>query len=226
MGFSRQEYWNGLHSLLQGIFLTQVSNPGLLYWKQILYHLRHQSTMLCYVLCLVTQLCPTLCNPMDYSLPGSSVHGDSPGKNTGVGCYAFLQRIFPLQGSNPGLLNCRQILYCLSCQGSPRILELVAYPFSRGSSQQRNRTGVSCIAGRFFTSWATRETLVNWHQGSPINYEVKSLSRVQLFATPWTVADQAPQSMGFSRHEYWSGLLFPSPGDLPHPGIKPGSPTL
>ena len=56
--------------------------------------------------------------------------------------------------------------------------------------------------------------------------EVKLLSRVRLFATPWTVAYQAPQSMEFSRQEYWSGLPFPSPGDLPNPGIEPGSPAL
>ena len=55
---------------------------------------------------------------------------------------------------------------------------------------------------------------------------VKSLSRVRLFATPWTVAHQAPPSMGFSRQEYWSGLPIPSPGDLPNPGIEPRSPTL
>ena len=55
---------------------------------------------------------------------------------------------------------------------------------------------------------------------------VKSLSLVRLLATPWTVAYQAPPSMGFSRQEYWSGLLFPSPGDLPDPGIEPRSPTL
>ena len=54
----------------------------------------------------------------------------------------------------------------------------------------------------------------------------KSLSRVQLFATPWTVAYQAPPSMEFSRQEYWSGVTFPSPGDLPNSGIKPGYPTL
>ena len=59
-----------------------------------------------------------------------------------------------------------------------------------------------------------------------IRKKVKSLSRVQLFATPWTVAYQAPQSIGFSRQEYWSGLPFPSPGDLPDPGIKPRSPAL
>ena len=55
---------------------------------------------------------------------------------------------------------------------------------------------------------------------------MKSLNRIQLFVTPWTVAYQAPPSMGFSRQEYWSGLPFPSPGDLPDPGIEPGSPTL
>ena len=56
--------------------------------------------------------------------------------------------------------------------------------------------------------------------------EVKLLSRVRVFATPWTVACQAPLSMGFSRQEYWSGLPFPSPGDLPDPGIEPRSPAL
>ena len=56
--------------------------------------------------------------------------------------------------------------------------------------------------------------------------KVKSLSHVWLFAIPWTVAHQAPTSMGFSRQEYWSGLPFPSPGDLPKPGIEPRSPTL
>ena len=58
-----------------------------------------------------------------------------------------------------------------------------------------------------------------------VNVNVKSLSRVRLFVTPWTVADQAPPPMGFSRQEYWSGLPFPSP-DLPDPGIEPGSPAL
>ena len=84
--------------------------------------------------CLVTQSYPTLCDPMDCSPPGSSVHGDSPGKNTGVGCHALLQGIFPTQGSKLGLPHCRLILYYLSHKGSPRILEWVAYPFSNGSS--------------------------------------------------------------------------------------------
>ena len=59
-----------------------------------------------------------------------------------------------------------------------------------------------------------------------VKVKVKSLSRVRLFATPWTVAYQAPRSMGFSRQEYWNGLPFPSPGDLPNPGIKPRSSAL
>ena len=71
----------------------------------------------------------------------------------------FSRGILPIQGSNPGLLHCRQILYQLIHQGSPRVLEWVAYPFSRGSSWTRNQTGVSCIAGIFFTNWATREIM-------------------------------------------------------------------
>ena len=68
----------------------------------------------------VTQSCPTLCDPMDYSLPGSSVHGILQAKqNTGVGSRSLLQRIFPTQGLNPGLLHCRQILFLLSHQGTP-----------------------------------------------------------------------------------------------------------
>ena len=81
----------------------------------------------------------------------------SPGQNTGVGSLSLLQAIFPTQGLNPGLLHCRRILSQLNHQGSPRILEWVAYPFSRGSSRPRNWTRVSYIAGEFFTNWAIRE---------------------------------------------------------------------
>ena len=84
---------------------------------------------------------------------------NSPGQNTGVGNLSLLQGIFPTQGSNPGLPHWRRILYQLSHKGSPRILEWVGYPFSRGSSWPRNWTRVSCIAGGFFTSWTTREAL-------------------------------------------------------------------
>ena len=68
----------------------------------------------------VAQSCPTRWVPMDYSPPGSSIHGIFPGKNTGVGSHSLLQGILPTQGSNPGLLHCKQILYHLSPQGSPR----------------------------------------------------------------------------------------------------------
>ena len=71
-------------------------------------------TWLTYTLCLVAQSCLTLCNPMDCCPPGSSVLGDSPGKNTEVGCHALLQGIFPTQGLNLGLPHCRWILYRLS----------------------------------------------------------------------------------------------------------------
>ena len=90
----------------------------------------HEYTQACAVLCWITRSCLTLCNPIDCSPPCFSVHGDSPGKKTGVGCHVLRQRIFPTQGSNPGLPHCRLILYCLSHQGSPRILEWVAYPLS------------------------------------------------------------------------------------------------
>ena len=70
------------------------------------------------MLCSVAQSCPTLCEPVDWSSPGSSVRGDSPGKNTSVGCHALLQGIFLTQVSNTGLPQCRWILYHLSHQGS------------------------------------------------------------------------------------------------------------
>ena len=80
------------------------------------------------------QSCLILSIPKDFSPPGSSVHGDSPGKNPGVGCHALLQGIFPTQGFNRGLAHYRWIPYHLSHQGSPTILKWVAEPFSRGIS--------------------------------------------------------------------------------------------
>ena len=97
-----------------------------------------------------------------------------------------------------------------------RILEWVAMSSSRGSSQLRDQTHISCIAGRFFTMEPP---------GKPSTLDagvLSHLSHVQLFVTPWTVAHQVTLSMDFSRQEYWSGLPFPSSGDLPNPGIKPG----
>ena len=96
---------------------------------------------------------------MSNSLPPHGLYSprNSPGQNTGVGSLSLLQGIFPTQGSNQGLLLCRQIHYQLSHSGSPRILEWVASPFSSRSSWPRDWTGVSCIAGRFFTNLAIRE---------------------------------------------------------------------
>ena len=164
----------------------------------------------CVCVC-VTQLCPTIWDPMDYSLPDSSVHG-------------ILQA---------------------------RILEWVAIPFCRGSSQPRDQTHISCIAGRYLQppgkpylmpaatakSLQSCPTLCDPIDGSPPGFpvpgilqartlewvaisfsiawkwkvKVKLLSRVQLFATPWTAAHQALPSLGFSRQECSSGVPLPSP---------------
>ena len=75
--------------------------------------------------------------------------GSIPGQETKV---PRAEVCFPTQRSNPGLLHCKWILYQVNHKGSPRILEWVAYPFSRGSSLPRNQIGISSIAGRFFTN--------------------------------------------------------------------------
>ena len=109
----------------------------------------------------VTQSCPTLCDPMDHR-----AHGLLQARILEWVAFPFSRessqtkgwaQIFPTQGLNPGLSLYRWILYQLSHKGSPRILKWIAYPFSRGSSHPRNWTGVSCIAGRFFTNWTIRE---------------------------------------------------------------------
>ena len=106
---------------------------------------------------------------------------NSPGQNTRVNSLSILQGIFPTQGLNPGLSHCRQIIYHLSHKGSPRILEWVAYPFSSGSSQPRNQTGVSCIANGFFTNWVIREALNNLKAPliSPFSFDRTNLSNAQ-----------------------------------------------
>ena len=125
---------------------------------------------------------------------------NSPGQITGVVSLSLLKCIFPIQGSNPGLPHCRWILYQVSHQGSPRILEWVAYPFSSGSSQSRNWTWVSWIAGGFFTSWATK--LITARMCALV------AQSCPLFVTPRTVALQAPLPMEFSRQEYCLTSIF------------------
>ena len=92
-----------------------------------------------------------------FAIPGLYSPWNSVGQNTRVGSLSLLQGIFSTQGSNPGFQDCRCILYQLSHKGSRRILEWVAYPFSRCSCQVGNWTGVFCISGGFFTNWAVKE---------------------------------------------------------------------
>ena len=130
----------------------------------------------------VAQSCPTLCLTHGLYNPRNS-----PGQNTGVGSLSLLQGIFSTQGLNPGLPHCSWILYQLNHKGSPRILEWVAYLFSNGSSWPRNQTGVSCIAGGFFTSWAIREAQGShryWEFYKVVHYPLLvTLSTLRLMAT-------------------------------------------
>ena len=104
----------------------------------------------------VTESCPTLCNPMDYT-----VHGILQVRILEWVTLPFSRGSSQPRDLNSGIRHCRRILYQLSHQESLRILEWVAYPFSSGSSPPRNWTRDSCIASRFFTSWANREALSN-----------------------------------------------------------------
>ena len=133
--------------------VANIPATSLLISKEI-YALSGKKYVLSQVKVKVAQSCPTLCDPhglqsMEFSSPEY--------QNTGVGSHSLLQGIFPNQGLNPGLPHCRWVLYQLSHQGIPRILDWVACPFSSGYSRLRNRTGVSCTADGFLTSWATRE---------------------------------------------------------------------
>ena len=109
---------------------------------------------------LVTPSCPTLCDPMDWTIARQvPLSMGFSRQEYWTGLHALLQGTFPTQGSNPRHPNYTWILYHLSHQGSPSILKWVAYPVYRESSWPRNQTRVSCIEGRFFTNWAIREAL-------------------------------------------------------------------
>ena len=115
-------------------------------WVSVYLSVKWESlTSPCLYSAVLSQSHLTLCDPMDCSPSGSSVHGDSPGKNTRVGCHALLQGIFPTQGLNPGLLHCRQILYRMSHQGKPWILEWVAYPTPRDLPNRGIELGSSAL---------------------------------------------------------------------------------
>ena len=140
--FSRQEHWSGLPFPSPG----DLPDPGIEPGSPVV----HADSLLSQPSGNQSESWSV----MSDSLPPHGLYSpwDSPGQTTGVGGLSLLQGIFPTQGSNPGLLHCRWFLYQMSHQGSPRILEWVAFPFSSGPSQPRNQTGVSCPAGRFFTS--------------------------------------------------------------------------
>ena len=105
---------------------------------------------------------------------------------------SLLQGIFPTQGLNLGLPHSRKILYQLSHKETTEILEWVAYPFSRGSSSPRNQTRVFCIAGRFFTNWATREVLMPLKP--PFNMNTEDIKK-------WNVAtwESIPSQQGYKK---------------------------
>ena len=168
-------------------------------------------------MCLVTQSYPTLCDPMDCSMPG--LWGFSR-QNSGVGCHALLQGNLP----NPGIKARSPTLQVDSLPsepwGKPRILEWVAYPFSRASSQPRNWTRVSCIEGEFFSSC---------HQGS--------LRILEWVAYPFCSRSSRPRDRtgvsciagGFftiwamrEAHEYWSGSLSLLQGNFPTQALNQG----
>ena len=176
--------------------------------SSLLFHLKEVSLTfllgpVCAVLCLVIQLCVTLCNPKDCSPPGTSVYEDSPGKNTEwvatpSSSESSQSRIEP---RSPTL----QVDSLPSeSSGKPKNTGWVAYPFSRGSSQPRNQSRVSCTADRFFTSWATREA-----QGQSSCYELlqcflmcKTLYRLQF----WRILVDSffffPSTLNISRHSF------------------------
>ena len=121
----------------------------------------------CAMMCLVPQLCLTLCDPMDCSPPGSSVHGDSLGKNTRVGCYALLQGIFPTQGPNPGLLHCRCILPS-EPPGKPLKRLLWKERLDVFSDGVTSGSGLSTLAtGRSVSMLARHSYKGNWRQMCP-----------------------------------------------------------
>ena len=129
------------------------------------------------------------------------------GQNAGVGSLSLLQGIFPTQGLNPGLLHCKHILYQLSHKGSPRILEWVAYPFSRGSSHPRDWTRVSCIASGFFANWTIREVL-------------KSLSTLLQYFFCFTFCFAFPGGGVFVLVMMHVGTELPDQGLIPYPSTR------
>ena len=132
-----------------------------------------------------SQCCSVVSNSLQHH--GLYSPWNYPGQNTGLGSLFLLQGIFPTQGWNPGLPHCWRILYQLSHKESPWILAWVAYPFSRGSFWPRNLTGVSCIAGRFFTNWAISEDQTSGSSKKQESSRKTSTSALLTMPKPLTV---------------------------------------
>ena len=151
----------------------------------------------------VAQSCPTLWDPMDYTY---TVHGILQARILEWVAFPFSRAIFPTQGSNPGFPHCRRILYQLRHDRS-QIISMCSFLLLFSCwvmSDSATPQAAACQASLFFIS--------SW-----------SLLKLVSTAIPWTVSCQAPLSMGFYRQKYWNGLAFPSPGDLPNPGVEPMS---
>ena len=219
------------HFFLQGIFLIQGLNPGLLHCRQILYH---WATIQCEIQCESER--KWSCSVVSDSLrphglqPTRLLHPwDFPGKNTGVGCHFLLQEIFLIQGLNPGLLHCRQMLYHLSRQRSTITREKTILDFKIIKFKILSQYMVLLVYLNIHNSFTAFHKLLL----PSLRSEVKWSEFAQSCPTLCDPVDcsvpaayQAPQSMQFFRQEYWSGVPFPSPGDLPDPGIKPRSLAL
>ena len=127
------------------------------------------------VLCLVAQSFLSLCEPVGCSLQAPLSTGILQEGILEWAATPSSRGSFQPINWNLGFLHCRWILYHLSHQGSPKILERVAYPFSRGSSWPSNQTGVSCMAGRFFTSWAPREAHESEYPSVKTTFKIRNI---------------------------------------------------
>ena len=158
---------------------------------------------------------------------------DSPGKNTGVGCHFLLQCIKVKSESedaqsSPTLSDPMDCSLPGSSLGISYFLEEISslFHFIVFLCFFALITEEGFLISPCYSLELCIQMGISFLFSFAFKVKVKSLSCVWLFATPWKVTYQAPQSMGFFRQEYWSGLPFPSPGDLPNPGIEPRSPAL
>ena len=171
---------------------------------------------------LVTQSCPALCDPMDCSLPGSSVHGDSPDKNTGLGCHGLLQGILPTHGLNPGLLHCRQILYQLSNKGIPK--NVLSVQFS--SLQSLSRVWLlatpwiaACQASLSITNPRSSPKFMSIESVMPSNHLILCHPLLLLPSIPPSIrafSNESTVRMRWSKYWSFSFSIIPS---KEHPGL-------